>query len=110
MSWMGVAGLPEEAVPANAEGAVNGDPHGADLGEGISQVLRIHPIHCSEWLLQEGVPESLCPSRSTPSGLFSLATLDEEANPWSWLAQLRDALGHHCWGSLTREEAQSPQE
>ena len=84
MSWMGVAGLPEEAVPADADGAVNGDPHGVDLGEGISQVLRIHSAHCSEWLHQESVSESLCPSRSVPPGLLSLGTLDQEANPWSW--------------------------
>jgi hypothetical protein len=84
VSWMGVAGLPEEAVPADADGAVNGDPHGVDLGEGISQVLRSHSAHCSEWLHQESVSESLCPSRSVPPGLFSLGTLDQEANPWSW--------------------------
>jgi len=81
---MGVAGLLEEAAPANAEGAVNGDPQGADNGEGISQVLRIHSVHCSVWLHQESVSESLCPSRSVPPGLFSLGTLDLEANPWSW--------------------------
>jgi hypothetical protein len=84
VSWMGVVGLLEEAVPADAEGAVNGDPQGVDNGEDISQVLRIHSVHCSVWLHHESVSESLCPSRSVPPGLFSLGTLDLEANPWSW--------------------------
>src|SRR5664280_610838 len=108
VSWMGVVGLLEEAVPADAEGAVNGDPQGVDNGEDISQVLRIHSVHCSVWLHHESVSESLCPSRSVPPGLFSLGTLDLVANPWSWSNNCETSSVTIVGSGRTREEAQSP--